>query len=114
MPLELIYIYIYIYFNSVKKHMDLCLSLTTQLILDEIKKKDNHSKNVVIFPLSTNIMLASGYKGEMWSSLVLGYIYLNGLKYKLSNIVGVRFCSSTNGCATRFSVELKPKNRLVE
>ena len=45
--------------------MDLCLSLTTQLILDEIKKKDNHSKNVVIFPLSTNIMLASGYKGEM-------------------------------------------------
>ena len=32
----------------------------------------------------------------------------------INNDVGVRFHSITNGCATRSSVELKPRNRFMK
>ncbi|PON81510.1 Serpin family [Trema orientale] len=47
--------------------MDFCTRAATQLILDEIKKDDGTSKNVVMSPLSINMMLnmvASGSGGQ--------------------------------------------------
>ncbi|PON81506.1 Serpin family [Trema orientale] len=81
-------------FLASAEDMDFCVSDATQLILDENKKDGSTSENVLVFPLSINMMLnmvASGSGGQTLEQFlkVLGSKDINDFNDKSSSMMAL-------------------------